>query len=232
MRDDESILIGAISHALRFALDLVQGTGFLGGMTEIRSICVYCGSSNGHNETFQQQAEVFGRALAEAGIRLVYGGGNRGIMGAVARAASENGGEVTGIIPQFLIEHEWHKNENLELGEVIVTENMHQRKHLMFEKSDAFVALPGGIGTLEELVEVLTWSQLGRHNKPIVMANIDQFWSPLIKLTDHMSEEGFFHSAALVRPLVIEQAKDILPAILREAERIKATVDDAIIDKL
>ncbi len=109
---------------------------------------------------------------------------------------------------------------------------MHERKHLMFDQSDAFVALPGGIGTLEELVEVLTWSQLGRHNKPIVIANIDNFWSPLLRLFDHMGEEGFFHTKALAPPLVLESGKEIIPAILAEARRIKSTADQNIIRRM
>lgn len=201
-------------------------------MSKIRSICVYCGSSDGTNPAYQTAGEILGGALAKSGTRLVYGGGNRGIMGAVARATMAQGGEVTGIIPEFLVRHEWHKGQSLEISETIKTKNMHERKHLMFEKSDAFVALPGGIGTLEELVEILTWSQLGRHNKPILMANIDDFWSPLMRLFDHMEEEGFFHSSALVRPLVIANAEEILPAIMQEAKRIKAAGDTAIIDKL
>lgn len=201
-------------------------------MLEIRSICVYCGSSDGNNSAHKLQAEILGKAMAKAGIKLIYGGGNRGIMGAIARSAFENGGEVVGIIPKFLVAHEWHKDGVHEVGEVIFTEDMHERKHMMFEKSDAFVALPGGIGTLEELVEVLTWSQLGRHNKPIAVANIDNFWTPLLSLFDHMSDEGFFHSSALVKPLIIDQAEDILPAILDEAARIKSTGDAETIAKL
>ncbi len=201
-------------------------------MTEIRSVCVYCGSSDGANPAHKKQAEILGKALADANIKLVYGGGNRGIMGAVARAAFENGGEVVGIIPKFLVAHEWHKDGVHEVGEVILTEDMHERKHLMFEKSDAFVALPGGIGTLEELVEILTWSQLGRHNKPIAVANIDNFWTPLMNLFDHMDNEGFFHSSALVKPLIVDRAEDILPEILAKAAQIKPAGDTDTIAKL
>ncbi len=201
-------------------------------MTEIRSICVYCGSSDGLNGANKDAAKIFGKAIAEANIKLVYGGGSRGIMGAVAGSAVENGGEVTGIIPEFLVQHEWHKNQHLAGSEIILTDDMHQRKHLMFDKSDAFVALPGGIGTLEELVEVLTWSQLGRHTKPIAIANIDNFWSPLMTLFDHMQDEGFFHSAALAKPLVIDRAEDILPVILDEAKRIATSGDAEIIEKM
>ncbi len=201
-------------------------------MTEIRSVCVYCGSSDGNNVVHKKQAEILGKALADAKIKLVYGGGNRGIMGAVARAAFENGGEVIGIIPKFLVAHEWHKDGVHEVGEVIFTEDMHERKHLMFEKSDAFVALPGGIGTLEELVEILTWSQLGRHNKPIAVANIDNFWTPLMNLFDHMDNEGFFHSSALVKPLIVDRAEDILPEILAKAAQVKPTGDTDTIAKL
>ncbi len=174
--------------------------------------------------------------MAQSGIRLVYGGGNRGIMGAVAQAVLENNGNVTGIIPEFLIEHEWHKewraNCEIDKTDLIRTKDMHERKHLMFNHSDAFVALPGGIGTLEELVEIMTWSQLGRHNKPIAIANIDDFWSPLMKLFAHMGDEGFFHSSALVRPLVIDQASEILPAILADADQANARGEAEIIQRL
>ncbi|SKA36216.1 TIGR00730 family Rossman fold protein [Consotaella salsifontis] len=186
-------------------------------MNTIRSICVYCGSSPGRDPIHMASAEALGRSMAEAGIRLVYGGGTKGIMGAVADAVHRGGGAVTGIIPRFLIHKEASEAELGSLDELHVTDNMHQRKHMMFEHSDAFVALPGGIGTLEELIEIMTWSQLGRHAKPIAIANIAGFWDPLLGLIDHMADAGFIHTAHQVRPLVIDRAEEIVPAILAAA---------------
>ena len=152
--------------------------------------------------------------IAQAGLRLIYGGGTKGIMGAVADGALRAGGKVTGIIPRFLINKEATEAALGRLDELVVTENMHQRKHTMFEKSDAFVALPGGIGTVEEIVEIMTWAQLGHHRKPIVFGNIEGFWDPMLALIDHMRAEGFIHTAHLVKPLVVDQAEAIVPAIL------------------
>lgn len=160
---------------------------------------------------------ALGRALGEAGLRLVYGGGTKGIMGAVAAGAMEAGGKVTGIIPRFLMSKEATEPALRELDELVVTENMHQRKHRMFEESDAFVALPGGIGTLEEIVEIMTWGQLGHHRKPIVFANIAGFWNPMQALFEHMKAEGFVHTAHLVRPIVVDQPAAVVTAILKAA---------------
>lgn len=182
-------------------------------MTTNRSICVYCGSSAGSRPDYMSTAETLGTAMGEAGIRLVYGGGTRGVMGAVSDAVIRAGGQVTGIIPRFLIDMEATERELKRLDELVVTADMHERKHIMFERSDAFVALPGGIGTLEELIEILTWSQLGRHAKPIVIANVAGFWDPLARLLDHMTAEGFIHTAHQVRPLVIDRVEDILPEV-------------------
>lgn len=184
-------------------------------MDKIRSVCVYCGSSPGGDRLYIEAARVLGQAIAEAGLRLVYGGGGKGIMGAVAESVTAAGGTVVGIIPRFLITKEATEAALARLDELVVTEDMHTRKHRMFEESDAFVALPGGIGTLEEIVEMMTWAQLGRHEKPIVLANIGGFWSPLMKLLGHMKEEGFLHTAQRIAPLVIDNAADIVPAILR-----------------
>ena len=152
-------------------------------MNKIKTVCVYCGSGPGTNPRFIEAANAFGKALAENNIRLVYGGGSVGLMGAVAKSVLDHGGTVTGIIPEFLRARE---NALTRVQEMIVTPDMHERKRLMFERSDAFVALPGGVGTLEELVEQLTWEQLGRHAKPILLANIDGFWEPLLALLAHM----------------------------------------------
>src|SRR5262245_13329619 len=137
----------------------------------IRSICVYCGSQPGRDPIYMEAGRALGRAIAENGLRLVYGGGTRGIMGAVASGVLSSGGKVTGIIPEFLMDKEASRHSLGSLSELIVTRDMHERKHKMFEHSDAFVTLPGGIGTLEEIVEIMTWGQLGRHYKPMVFAN-------------------------------------------------------------
>ncbi len=183
-------------------------------MSEIRSICVYCGSSTGQNPIYLEAGLALGKSLAEHGIRLVYGGGTRGIMGAVARGVMDAGGEVVGIIPTFLLEKEASLEKAKELTELIIVEDMHERKHLMFQKSDAFVTLPGGIGTVEEIVEMMTWGQLGKHKKPMVFANINQFWQPMLAMLDHMRHEGFIHTAHQVQPMVIDAVENIVPAIL------------------
>lgn len=176
----------------------------------VGSICVFCGSGPGRNPAYVAAAQTVGRAMAEAGIRLVYGGGSLGLMGEVARAVLSNGGKVTGIIPSFLSEKERMLRD---VDELIVTKDMHERKRLMFERSDAFVALPGGIGTLEELVEQLTWSQLGRHDKPIVLANIANFWDPFRALLAHMREDHFIRQGLDVHFTVVERAEDVVPRI-------------------
>lgn len=183
----------------------------------IRSVCVYCGSSPGANGLYVKSGQALGRALAQAGLELIYGGGGKGVMGAVAEGARLAGGKVTGIIPRFLMSKETNQAALQRLDEVIVTDNMHQRKHAMFERSDAFVALPGGVGTLEEIVEIMTWAQLGRHRKPIVFANVDGFWNPMLTLLDHMRDAGFVHTGHLVQPLVVDSISAIIPAILADA---------------
>ena len=161
----------------------------------IRSVCVYCGSSPGTNGAYVESAALLGKTLAQAGIRLVYGGGDSGLMGAAARGALSVGGKVTGIIPEFLVQLEQSKGTvGLDGAEMVVVPDMHTRKQKMFEQADAFVALPGGIGTLEELVEIMTWAQLGRHMKPMGVLNTDDFWSPLLSLLDHMKSSGFLHN--------------------------------------
>ena len=160
-------------------------------MSTIKSICVYCGSGPGTNPAFMQAATRFGRILADNRIRLVYGGGSIGLMGALADAVLDHGGAVTGVIPEFLVNRE---HMLLRVQERIVTPDMHERKRMMFERADAFVALPGGIGTLEELVEQLTWAQLGRHKKPILILNIAHFWDPLCALLEQMEELDFIRA--------------------------------------
>ena len=179
-------------------------------MGTLNSVCVYCGSGLGNNPIHAEAARILGQAMAESGVRLVYGGGSVGLMGTVARSVLEAGGAVTGIIPEFLRSRE---RPMAELTELIVTENMHVRKMLMFERADAFVALAGGVGTLEELVEQMTWAQLGRHKKPVLLANIGGFWNPLIRLLDAMRREQFIRGDLEVRCLVAERAEDILPML-------------------
>ncbi len=163
---------------------------------------------------------ALGRSLAEAGLRLVYGGGTRGVMGAVADGAMRAGGKVTGIIPRFLVNREATEPALGRLDDLVITKDMHERKHLMFERSDAFVALPGGIGTIEEIVEIMTWAQLGHHRKPIVFGNVEGFWDPMLTLIEHMKAEGFIHTSHLVRPLVVSRPEAIVAAILTEAASV------------
>ena len=176
----------------------------------VRNICVYCGSNVGTNPAYAEAARGLGAMMASERIGLVYGGGGLGLMGELARSVLAHGGRVTGIIPAFL-----SKKERMlrAADELIVVDDMHQRKKLMFDKSDAFVALPGGIGTLEELVEQLTWAQLGRHAKPIVLVNIDGFWAPFLTLLQHMREEAFIRADMNVRFLTVDRIADALPAI-------------------
>lgn len=182
--------------------------------SRIRTVCVYCGSGPGTNPKFVEAAVAFGKALVEADIGLVYGGGSVGLMGAVATSVLDHGGRVTGIIPEFLTAKE---NALTRVQEMIVTSNMHERKQLMFDRSDAFVAMPGGIGTLEELVEQLTWAQLGRHNKPILLANIEGFWEPLLHLIEHMRETHFIRPGMAVKLLTADAVSDIVPRLQQAA---------------
>lgn len=203
-------------------------------MNTIRSVCVYCGSSPGRSEKYVEAGQLLGRSIARAGLRLIYGGGTKGIMGAVADGAMRAGGKVTGIIPRFLITKEATEPALDRLDQLIVTQNMHERKHKMFEESDAFVALPGGIGTVEEIVEIMTWAQLGHHRKPIVFANVDGFWNPMLDLLDHMREEGFVHTSHLVKPLVVAEPEQVVPTILVEAAADGAPTEgvESVIDKM
>jgi uncharacterized protein (TIGR00730 family) len=172
-------------------------------------MCVYCGSGPGTDPAFVAAARSFGRILARDRVRLVYGGGSLGMMGALANSVLDHGGEVTGIIPEFLTERE---RKLTRAQEVIVTVDMHERKRIMFERADAFTALPGGIGTLEELVEIMTWAQLGRHRKPIIIANICDFWDPLCALFEHMKVLEFIRPGLWVEPIVVGRVEDILPS--------------------
>lgn len=188
-----------------------------------RSVCVYCGSGHGANPAYAESARILGQSLAKSGLGLVYGGGSLGLMGEVARATLEAGGHVTGIIPAFLTEREHMLKD---VNDLIVTRDMHERKQLMFDHASAFVALPGGIGTLEELVEQLTWSQLGRHTKPIVVANIASFWTPFLNLLSHMRGETFIRPGLEVGFTVVDDATEIVPAILARLTPDRPTAND------
>ena len=193
-------------------------------MSKINALCVYCGSSPGTDPIFVEAARTLGRILAENRVRLIYGGGSVGLMGAVADAVLDNGGAATGIIPEFLTRKERPERRGQDL---IVTRDMHERKRKMFDRADGFVALPGGIGTLEELVEQMTWAQLGRHRKPILIANINGYWDPLLMLIDHMREQQFVPDGLRVNFLVAQQVEDILPKV-RNAARHVADAEKAM----
>ena len=190
----------------------MQGMNRPENMSKIRKICVYCGSGPGTDPAYVEAARDFGAILAKNGIGLVYGGGNVGLMGEIANAAEAHGGIVTGIIPEFLMQ-----KEHAVRGEhhLIVTRDMHERKRTMFEMADAFVALPGGVGTLEEIVEQMTWVQLGRHKKPVLLANIENFWEPLCALLDHMKKLQFIRGDLNFDLLVADRVEDILPMLQR-----------------
>jgi uncharacterized protein (TIGR00730 family) len=185
-------------------------------MSKIQTICVYCGSGPGSDPAFVAAARELGKALADNGIGLVFGGGSIGLMGALAKSVLDHGGKVTGIIPEFLTGRE----HALKRGEMIVTPSLHERKQIMFERADAFVALPGGIGTLEELVEQMTWAQLGRHEKPILLANIKGFWDPLCALLDHMEKLEFIRAGLTVNFLIADRVEDILPKLKAAASAL------------
>ena len=196
---------------------------------KIRKICVYCGSGPGADPAFVEAARALGAILAKHGVGLVYGGGHVGMMGELASAVLDHGGEVTGIIPDFLV-----AREHAIKGEhgLIVTRDMHERKRKMFELADAFVALPGGVGTLEEIVEQMTWAQLGRHKKPILLANIEGFWQPLCALLDHMKALEFIRGDLSFDLLVADKVDDILPMLQKAAQALpeaakKMTTADA-----
>ncbi len=172
----------------------------------MRSVCVFCGSSAGAGPAYVEAAEAMGRELAVLGVRLVYGGGNVGTMGALARAALEAGGKVTGVIPRRL--HE--AVESVELTELIVAEDMHERKARMAEESDAFIALPGGIGTFEELFEVWAWRQIGFHEKPVGLLDVGGFYRPLLAFLGGVVREGFLGKDSLEDLVVDEEPGRLL----------------------
>jgi uncharacterized protein (TIGR00730 family) len=176
----------------------------------LESACVFCGSSDDADPEFLRAATGVGKALADAGIKLVYGGGGVGLMGAVALGAHGAGGDVLGIIPTFLV----GKERALETVEHIIVDNMHERKMLMFQRSDSFVILPGGIGTLEEVVELLSWRRLDLHAKPVVFYNPRAFWEPLFKLFQHTVDERLTPPEFMDAWISVESVAEVVPALL------------------
>jgi uncharacterized protein (TIGR00730 family) len=179
------------------------------------NVCVYCGSGPGRNPAYVAGARELGYFIAESGIGLVYGGGSNGLMGEVARSVQANGGRVIGVIPEFLSSKE---RIFTEANELVVTATMHERKMTMFERADGFIVLPGGMGTLEELAEMSTWAQLDRHNKPIILCNIERYWQPLLLLLEHMRDEHFIRPGLELKIDVASNAKE---AVHRFVERMQ-----------
>ena len=182
-------------------------------MTTQPSVCVFCGSRAGASPAYAEAAEALGYALADNGWRLVYGAGDVGLMGLVARAAQYAGGQTFGVIPVHLMQAEVGKRD---LSQFIVTENMHERKKVMFMNSDAIVVLPGGAGSLDELFEVLTWRQLKLHDKPIVLLNSDGYWQPLLDMVQHVVDQGFAEPSLLAFLTVVDTPSAVIET-LRDA---------------
>jgi uncharacterized protein (TIGR00730 family) len=194
----------------------------------MRHLCVYCGSGPGRNPAYMAAAKALGGAMANEGIGLVYGGGSLGLMGEVARSVIIGGGHVVGIIPEFLVTKERMLTE---VNELIVTASMHERKMTMFERSDGFVALPGGLGTLEELIEISTWAQLDRHAKPIIICDIDNYWAPLITLIDHMRQERFIREGLELRFDVVKSTEEVISVFADRLQKSTAKIPQEPIRK-
>lgn len=177
---------------------------------KIQSVTVFCGSKSGNQPGFTHQAIALGNALGEARIQLVYGGGGKGIMGAIANAVLEKNGKVLGIIPKLLLEWE---AQHEGLTELIVTETMHDRKKILYDKADVAIILPGGMGTMDELFEMLTWNNLNIHQKKVIILNWEGFYSPLIALMDHMHTEGFMYDNWRNRISIADDAKAVMATI-------------------
>lgn len=194
-------------------------------MNEISTICVYCGASPGLDPAHRRAARDLGQSIARAGLRLVYGGGRVGLMGVVADAALACGGAVTGIIPGHIQSREVGHTE---LSELLVVDSMHTRKRMMVERSDAFAVLPGGIGTLDEFVEILTWRQLGLHDKPIVLVDLRGYWQNLLEMMDQMDALGYLRPTPSGLFQRVDTVEEVLPALRRAAPSARPTrVDQA-----
>lgn len=187
----------------------------------VLSVCLFCGSSDAAAPVFQTAAANLGRGLAEAGVRLVYGGGGVGLMGQAARAAHQAGGRVLGVMPRFLARREVVYGE----VETVMVETMHQRKQRMFEESDAFAVLPGGIGTLEEVVELISWRRLSLHTKPIVFLDVDGFWAPFFRLIEHTVETRFTPEWTPQAWRAVAHVDAVLPTVLDMMAEVPATGD-------
>ena len=181
------------------------------GDTRLDSVCVFCGSSDAAAQALLASAADLGRILAREGLALIYGGGGVGLMGACAKAAHEAGGQVLGIIPHFLKERE----RRLDIVETVVVDSMHERKMMMFERADGFVVLPGGIGTLEEIVELLSWRRLDLHVKPVVFYSPDSFWEPLFKLFQHTVDQHLTPPSFMASWSSVGTIEEIVPALRR-----------------
>jgi len=188
---------------------------------KLTSLCVFCGSQAGSDPVFAAAATVLGGSLARNRVNLVYGGGRVGLMGVLADATLKGGGTVTGVIPTFLKDKEL---AHTGATEMVVVPDMHTRKRVMFERSDAFCILPGGVGTLEEMFEVVTWRQLHLHNKPIIVANVAGYWTDLVRLFDRMIAEGFAHRGHETLITVVDQAEDVVAVAEAEMQAPKAPV--------
>ncbi len=173
---------------------------------KLRSVCVFCGSRSGTNPAYAMAAQDVGVMIAEMGWRLVYGAGDVGLMGEVARATQTAGGRTLGVIPTHLMNREQGKRD---LTTLVITENMHERKKVMFVNSDAIVVLPGGAGSLDEFFEVLTWAQIGLHKKPIFLLDTQGYWQPLIKLIDHVIAQGFADPSVRGHFLAVKDVMDL-----------------------
>jgi len=186
-------------------------------MSSIRSVCVYCGSSSRVDDTYKEAAHDLGTLLGGAGLQVVYGGGRVGLMGIVADAALAQGAHVVGIIPEHI---QVLEVEHTGLGELHVVDSMHTRKRMMMERSDAFVVLPGGLGTLDEMFEILTWKQLRLHDKPVVIVDVGGYWRPLVKMVRHIVSEGFARPEHLGLFHVVERPDEVLDAFARAPEPV------------
>jgi len=184
-------------------------------MTKLRSLCVFCGARPGRDPKYVDVATKFGKMMAEQGLRLVYGGGDVGIMAAVANAVMVNGGQVTGVFPVGLKTIE---NEHTGLSEIIIVDSMHERKHLMFQRSDAFITFPGGYGTMDETFEILTWRLLNFHNKPVIIYNQDGYYNKWLAWVDQMIFEGFAGAESKDTFIVLDKYEDIIPTVRKLIE--------------
>lgn len=192
-------------------------------MTTITSLCVFCGSKTGHDPAYARAAETLARQLCARGVRLIYGGGGIGIMGRLTEAVLQGGGKVTGVIPEFLLQYEVG---NPDIDELIVVESMHERKRTMFERADGFVIMPGGLGTLDEAFEILTWKQLQLHKKPIVLVNVGGYWDPFAAMIDAIIDSGFAHPAAKELISIVDGVDDIFEAMARQPEPKEIVLTD------